>query len=63
MIISKSQGEKLTDKSMKKTYGSAGCGGICGNCDCRKSNGELFYPAFDPEMTAYNLVLLKEPQT
>jgi len=44
MIISKSQGEKLTDKDLSAIYG-----GDCssyGGCDCRASGGDKFYNAF-----------------
>jgi len=62
MKISKTQGEKLDDKYMKIIYGSSGCGGNCGNCDCTKSNGEKFYEAYNPEMDLWEGVLIIEPE-
>ena len=58
MLISKKQGEKLSVKDLKQVYGGCSCGGKCGLCDCTSTNGEHFYSAFDPEITAYNHTLL-----
>lgn len=56
MIISKSKGERLTDKDLKTVYAGFNCGGDCGNCDCTSSGGAKFYPAFDKEMTEFERV-------
>jgi hypothetical protein len=56
MLISKSQGEKLAEKEISAIYGGLGCGGKCGNCDCTSSGGDNFYPAFDMEMSAWEVV-------
>ncbi len=53
MLISKKQGEKLSNKNMSTIYGSATCGGSCGDCDCRSSNGDNFSSSHDPEMKSW----------
>jgi hypothetical protein len=63
MIVSKSQGEKLDDRYMNVIYGRASCGGKCGNCDCRSSNGALFLDAYNPSMDEWEAILLEPPQT
>ena len=57
MIISKSQGEKLSDKDLQSIYGGWGCGGVCGNCDCSSSGGDKFVAIYTPSFNEYIAVL------
>ncbi|MCP4213828.1 MAG: hypothetical protein GY765_04185 [bacterium] len=61
MIISKVKGQNISEKDMNTTYGGFGCGGRCGDCDCRSSNGDNFEKAFTPEMQNWNTVLMNPP--
>jgi bacteriocin-like protein len=56
MLISKSQGEKLSDKDLQSIYG--GC--HCGNCDCSSSGGDKFMGIYDTSMADW-AALFEEP--
>lgn len=58
MLISKNQGEKLSPTELNSVLGADSCScHTCGSCDCRSSNGENFYAAFDPMITKYDGIL------